>query len=135
MGRAGEGYNYAMWFINKIAEARISEAMGRGEFDNLPGAGKPLALGDDALVPEELRAGYRLLKNAGYVPPEVELRGEIADMESLITGTHDEQVRAQGYKRLNYLMTKLQAVRRTAIDLRVEQVYYEKLLERLNTSS
>ena len=55
-----------------IAEQRIAEAIENGDFDNLPGAGKPLELDDDSLVPEELRLAYRILKNAGFVPPEIE---------------------------------------------------------------
>ena len=62
-----------MLTLDLLAEQRIREAQERGEFDNLPGAGAPLALDDDALVPEELRAAYRILKNAGYVPPELEI--------------------------------------------------------------
>ena len=42
------------------------EAIERGEFDDFPGKGKPLHLGeDDRTVPEELRLAYRMLKNAG----------------------------------------------------------------------
>jgi hypothetical protein len=36
-----------------LAERKILEAVSRGELDDLPGAGKPLALDDDALIPEE----------------------------------------------------------------------------------
>ena len=32
--------------FSRIAERRIKEAMSRGEFENLPGAGKPLDLED-----------------------------------------------------------------------------------------
>lgn len=49
-----------------LAERRIEEAIERGEFDDLPGAGQPLDLDDlDPLLPEELRMAYRILKNAG----------------------------------------------------------------------
>ncbi|TAK82914.1 MAG: DUF1992 domain-containing protein [Betaproteobacteria bacterium] len=58
--------------LDFLAEQRIVEAVSRGELDNLPGAGKPLVLEDDPLVPEELRLAYRILKNAGFVPREVE---------------------------------------------------------------
>jgi len=58
-----------MTLLGQIAERQILQAAQRGEFDDLPGAGRPLQLDDDALIPEELRAGYRLLKNAGYLPP------------------------------------------------------------------
>ncbi len=56
-----------MRYIDKLAEPRMQEAVGRGEFDNLPGTGKPLALDDDTFVPPELRVAYRVLQNAGYL--------------------------------------------------------------------
>lgn len=58
--------------LNELVEQRIREAMRKGELSGLPGEGKPLALDDDAMVPEELRVAHRILKNAGYAPPEVE---------------------------------------------------------------
>lgn len=54
-----------MWLLDQWAERHIIEAQRKGEFDNLPGRGEPLILDDDSHVPAELRAGYRLLKNAG----------------------------------------------------------------------
>jgi hypothetical protein len=59
-------YNHAMFLIDQLAEEKISEAISQGGLDNLPGAGKPLYLDDDALIPEALRAGFRLLKNSGF---------------------------------------------------------------------
>ena len=59
-------------FLTRAAEARINEAVARGEFQELPGAGKPLPGEDLSAVPEELRAAYRVLKNAGYLPPEAQ---------------------------------------------------------------
>ena len=58
-----------------IAERKIAEAASRGELDNLPGAGRPLDLDDDPLVPEDLRLAHRILKNAGYAPAEVRKPG------------------------------------------------------------
>lgn len=63
-----------MWLLDQWAERHITEAQSKGEFDNLPGSGEPLILDDDSHVPPELRAGYRLLKNAGCLPPELEQR-------------------------------------------------------------
>jgi hypothetical protein len=63
-----------------LVEQRIAEAVARGEFDHLPGAGKPLQFDDDTLVPEEERAALRIMKNAGYVPPEVERFAELERM-------------------------------------------------------
>ena len=66
--------------LEQLAEQRIAEASARGEFSDLPGAGQPLCLDDDALVPEELRAVYRILRNAGYVPPQVRNLAELAEL-------------------------------------------------------
>ena len=60
-----------------LAERRIEEAIARGEFDELPGAGRPLELDDvDPLLPEELRLAYRILKNAGFSPAEIDESAE-----------------------------------------------------------
>lgn len=61
-----------MLALEWIAERRIAEAVSQGELDRLPGAGKPLALEDDPLIPQELRVAHRILKNAGLVPREVD---------------------------------------------------------------
>ncbi|MBL8385205.1 MAG: DUF1992 domain-containing protein [Burkholderiales bacterium] len=58
--------------FDRIAEERIGRAAAAGAFDDLPGAGRPLDLGDDLLVPPEVRMANRILKNAGCVPPELE---------------------------------------------------------------
>jgi DnaJ homologue, subfamily C, member 28, conserved domain len=68
-----------------IAERKIEEALARGEFDGLPGEGRPLDLDDDALVPEELRMAYRILKNAGFAPQEVQAQGKGERKLSLIS--------------------------------------------------
>ena len=70
--------------FNLLAERRIAEAVSRGELDDLPGAGKPLALDEDALIPEDLRVAYRILRNAGFVPPDVAQRNQIAQLERLV---------------------------------------------------
>lgn len=73
-----------MWLIDELSEQHILAAQQAGVFDNLPGTGKPLILDDDSAVAEELRAGYRLLKNAGYLPPELEQRKEALQLRDLL---------------------------------------------------
>jgi len=73
-----------MWLVDELAEQHIRAALEKGELSNLPGAGKLLQLDDDSHVPPELRAGYRLLKNAGFLPPELELRREAVEVNDLI---------------------------------------------------
>ena len=75
-------YDGSMPF-EEIAERKIREAMEQGEFDNLPGAGKPLAgLDSYFATPENVRLGYSVLKNSGFVPEEVEIRREIESLQS-----------------------------------------------------
>ncbi|SFN70264.1 protein of unknown function [Formivibrio citricus] len=69
-----------MWFMAQLAEKRIEEARDRGDLDNLPGAGQPLQLDDDPLVPEHQRMAYRILKNSGYLPPELEMHKEAVEI-------------------------------------------------------
>ena len=57
-------------------EEQIQEAIARGEFANLPGTGKPLNLDDDPYAGDKASA-YRILKNTGHAPPEIELLKEI----------------------------------------------------------
>ena len=120
-----------MLLNDKLVEARIEEAIQRGEFDNLPGAGKPLVLDDDSHIPVELRVGYRILKNAGCVPPELELRREIYNVEQLLANVEDASEQHRLLKRINFLMTRLSVTRGTKLNLNVEAAYYEKLQKKL----
>ena len=119
-----------MDLLDQLAEARIAEALARGDFEDLLGAGRPLELDDDALVPEELRVAYRVLKNAGYAPEEVRLLGELRSAEALILQATRPEERTAATARLRLLLDRLGAGR--AGSLRLQQEYYERLLERLD---
>ncbi len=58
--------------------------MAKGEFDNLAGAGKPLIIEDLSHVPEELRMSYKLLRNAGILPEELQLQKECVQLRDLL---------------------------------------------------
>ena len=120
-----------MTLLDQIAERHIQQAEQRGEFDDLPGAGKPLVLDDDALIPDELRAGYRLLKNAGYLPPELQRNKEIKEAEQLLACVRDAGEREQAERRLRYLRLRLSQSRGEGVDLVIERQYQDKLLQRL----
>ena len=96
-----------MLAFEAIAEQRISEALARGEFESLPGAGQPLDLEDDPLVPEDLRMAYRILKNAGYVPPEVHTLNEIGALERLVQSLDDGEQRDKALRKLRLLSMQL----------------------------
>ena len=73
-----------------VAERRIREAMETGAFDNLQGAGEPLDFSDERNVPKELRAVFRVLKNACCLPPELEMRKEVRRLQDLLPSIRDE---------------------------------------------
>lgn len=70
--------------INRIIEQNIKRAMKQGAFNDLPGQGKPLQLTDLRFVPPEQRMAFFALRNSGSLPPEMELRKEIADLEEAL---------------------------------------------------
>ncbi len=115
----------------KIAEERIREAIQRGEFDNLPGKGKPIKLENDSHIAPELRIAHKILKNAGCLPPELELKKEIQTTEELLSGIKDTQEKYRQIKKLNYLIMKLNVMRRVSPLLEEGQYYYEKVLDKI----
>ena len=105
-----------MWLIDQLAEARIEDAMRAGEFEELPGQGERIPQEPVTLVPDDLRTAYRLLRNAGFVPPEVSLLREISEVEELMAGMECGELRTRAVKRLNLLRAQL-GVRGYRLDL------------------
>lgn len=120
--------------FEKIVEERILKAQKKGEFDNLPGSGKPLVFDDGRCVSEELRLAYKILKNADFVPPEIELKKEIKQTEELLAGMQETSEKYRILNKLNFLIMKLNSMRNTSIQLEMPQLYTEKLVERFGSS-
>jgi hypothetical protein len=120
-----------MDFFACIAEQRIQEAMARGDFDNLPGRGKPIVQEDLSGMPEELRMAYKVLKNAGCVPPEVELTNEVASLRRLVLDMEESDERQSRVRELNFKLMKLEMTRKRPLSLDLLPEYQEKLLDRL----
>ena len=117
--------------LDALVERRIRAAIARGEFDHLPGAGRPLALDDDPLVPQELRVAYRLLKNAGVVPPELQRIAQVNQLlGAIVRGEPDEGERSAASPRLRGLLIELELSGRTATAQAVWQQYSEALRSR-----
>ncbi len=119
--------------FEQIIESRIKKAQADGAFENLPGSGKPLELEDDRHIPEELRMAHKILKNADYTPPEVQLRKEIRTTEDLLDGMTDTQQKYRTIKKLNYLVLKLNTLRNTNSSFDIPQRYYAEVVDRLET--
>ncbi|WP_028321059.1 DnaJ family domain-containing protein [Desulfatiglans anilini] len=120
-----------MFGFDKIAERRIQEAVDRGEFKDLPGRGKPLQLEDDSGIPEDLRMAYKILKNADCLPPELQLKKEIRQMEDLLEGIPDERERYKLIKKINYQIMKLNMMGHKSPLLEETEIYYHKVADKL----
>jgi hypothetical protein len=60
-----------------VVEKLIREAMERGEFENLSGAGSPIDLSENPFEDPDVRTAHRLLRNAGFAPAWMEERKDI----------------------------------------------------------
>ena len=119
-----------MDILRLVAERKIKEAIDHGEFDNLEGHGRPLRLEDDSGVPEDLRMAYKILKNAGCLPPELQLKRDIRQMEELLAAIEDEKEKYLQLKRLNWAITKLNMHRNRPVNLEEHERYYAKIAEK-----
>lgn len=119
--------------FEKIIESRIKKAQDDGAFEDLPGSGQPLNLEDDGHIPEDLRLAHKVLKNADFIPPEVQLRKEIRTTEDLLAGMTDTEQKYRTIKKLNFLVLKLNAMRSANAAFDIPQRYYEGVAERLGS--
>ena len=96
--------------FDKIVEEKIREAMEAGEFDNIEGSGRPVNLEAYFATPEDLRAGYSVLKNAGVVPEEAQLLKEIDETRRELEKTRDAGRRTELGRRLRELRLKFDLI-------------------------
>lgn len=115
--------------LDRIAEQRINEALERGEFDALPGAGLPLELDDDSMVPPELRASYRVLKNNGLAPEPVRARHELLDAIEAECTAEDIDTKRHAVRRFAVLSLQLE---RQGIGAAELDQYRRQIVERLS---
>ncbi len=120
-----------MFGFQKIIEQRIKEAQMKGEFDDLPGSGEPVEIEDDSHVPEDLQLAYKILKNANCIPPELQLKKEIRQMEDMLENLSDEREKYRLIKKINYTILQLNLMRKTSPLLEDTETYYKKIVDRL----
>lgn len=121
--------------FEKIVEERILLAQRNGEFDNLEGYGRPLNLDELAGVPEELKLSYKILKNSGCLPPELDLKKEIHRTEDLLVAMDDTAEKYKIMKKLNFLIMKLNTLRNSSVEFEMPERYMSNLVERFGPKS
>jgi Domain of unknown function (DUF1992) len=116
-----------------IAEDKIRKAMEDGEFDNLPGKGKPLQLEDLSHIPEELRVAYKVMKNANMVNDIDTLQKELMTIEDLIDSCTSNEDSKRYRKEKRVIQMRLDALlkKRKSLDTKASAYYKERMLERL----
>ncbi len=117
--------------FEKIVEERILKAQREGAFENLRGAGKPIVFEDDRHIPEELRLAHKILCNAGCSPPEIELRKDIKRTEELLGDIQNAAEKYRTLKKLNLMITKLNAIRNSSVAFEMPQYYQHRVVERM----
>ena len=79
-------------------------------------------------VPEDLRIGYHVLKNAHVLPPEVELLKDIHGLEDLLKHVEDEGERRSLARSIQWKMIRLDLLKRRSLDLSAVRTYSRKLV-------
>jgi len=82
-------------------------------------------------VPEDLRLAFRVLKNAGIIPPELELRNEIMNLRALVDTIDDDKERLKRFRELNYKLMCLNERRGKPLRLEDFPAYEQEIVERL----
>lgn len=120
-----------MSIFDQLVEQQISQSIKNGELDHLPGKGKPLQLDDDSQVPQELRAGYRILKNAGYLPLEIQQRQEALHLCDLLKSLDPQKMDNQTVKQ-HHTFQKLQELELKMKIKGVDTTFIHHYIQKLN---
>ncbi|RBP93150.1 uncharacterized protein DUF1992 [Cytobacillus firmus] len=123
-----------MDFFSILSEDRIKKAYKDGEFDHLPGYGKPLPFDDLSSVPENLRMAYRIMKNAGFTDEENRMKKEMLTIEDLIKQCEDQEEKKALQKKLNEKMLRFNSMiskRRQNTNSSLFKNYEEKINNKL----
>ena len=103
MKKVKESLCWGLDFMNAfeiIAENKIREAIDNGEFENLSLSGQPLDLDEIQFVPLHLRLSQKILKNAGFLPPVLQLKREIIQLSERLALESDDSTRDSLKRRL-----------------------------------
>jgi hypothetical protein len=120
-----------MDILAKIAEQKIRQAMERGEFDTQAYHGKPLTFDDLSGVPETLRMGYTILKNAGVLPPEMQLKKDILALQDLLRACDDTAERGRMEHRLQEKTLRFNMLMERHLHQPAYQQYQAKIRHKL----
>ena len=86
----------------------LAESERTGELRSARSFGKPLDLADGYdETPAELRMGYKMLKDAGVLPPEVQLMRDIEALRQQLDTAPDDAAARSGRQKLSEMQQQL----------------------------
>ncbi len=97
--------------LETLIDKMIREAIAEGEFDDLEGAGKPVDLNSYFSMPEDLRAGHSVLKNAQVLPEEAQLLKEARTLRLELNACENEEDRRRLKKSIDEKMLRYNLLR------------------------
>ncbi len=124
-----------MYILHIIAEQKIQEALKKGDLNSEKWKNKPLPEENDRFVPDDLKMAYKILKNSGYLPPEIEERKEVKKLEELIATTEDEHTRVRQMKKLSVLLAKIESRRNKPSNIAEQDEYYRQAVEKVTVNA
>ena len=122
-----------MDILAKIAEQKIREAIERGELDNLPFHGVPIIPEDLSGVPESLRMGYKIMKNAGILPPEMQLKKEMVSLQDLLAACEDDYEKKRLQRQLNAKLMRFNMMMEKRGQSAAYNRYQSQIIRRLSS--
>jgi hypothetical protein len=116
-----------------VAEQKIQQALQNGEFDQLPGAGKPLVMEDLSHLPPEVRMAYTILKNSGFVEAPQDMRRPLSPDETLKRSSPEEGTANGKLCKLDVMMNRVRRAKGQEDFLPpiLDSLYLDKLLKRV----
>lgn len=119
-----------MNILEELAERAIQEAQKRGEFEGLSGQGQPLPEESDPFMPETLRMAYKMLKNAGYVPEEIQAQREIRSLIECLEQETDESRKMRQIQKVQLFIAKTKIQHGNLLQEENEK-YFQKVVARV----
>jgi hypothetical protein len=116
--------------LAELAERAIREAQERGEFDDLNGQGRPLPEANDPFMPETLRMAYKMLKNAGYVPREIQEQREIRSLIECLAHETDESRKMRQIQKVQLFIARAKMEHGGLLQEENEK-YFQKVVARV----
>jgi hypothetical protein len=93
--------------VDELIKQWVRKVEATGELERDPNFGKPLPQAEGYLdTPDELKMAFRMLKDAGYVPAEVELLKTLAARKSVLAAETDPARRKALQTEIANLQTK-----------------------------